>query len=140
MSVSSWMDKQLSLQAWPGEDESIHGCRTNTMHCPALALLAPALLWEFCELPAPCTGSTHHGPLVLQVVVAREGCTHRPGYATAWCAPRDAGTAGCEGQSICTSPVTTLGDNWPKGPPCSAHEPCQHPSVSLSQLGLLCAP
>lgn len=55
------MDKQVPLQAWPGEDESIHGCRTNTTHYTTLALLVPAFLWGFCELPAPCMASTHHG-------------------------------------------------------------------------------
>lgn len=63
--------------------------------------------------------------------------THTPGCATAQCAPRE--------KHQCTAPVTTLGDNGPEGPPCSAHDPSQQPSVhpqdvSLSQLGLLCVP
>lgn len=113
--MNSWMDEQVPLQTWPAEDESIHGCRTNTTHCTALAVLAPASLWEFCELPAPCMGSAHHGPLVLQA----GGCKGRSHTQTrAWhslvCIQEKQGV---RGSTSLFSSCYQAGGKWTHGTP-----------------------
>lgn len=106
-------------------------------HYTNLAFLAATFPWEFCELPAPCTGSPHHGPLALQVGDCRRRVQTQIRACPSLrprCAPRDDGKAGCEGQHIT---VRLLLPGWegvrPTGPPCSVHHTC--PSTPLYTPG-----